>query len=120
MPTCTPGLALANKYGARKTVVDGITFDSAAEANRYRALSKAELVGEIAGLELQPVFVLAEGVKLHGEKRKRPAIRYRADFSYVTDSGEKVVEDVKGMDTPMSRLKRHLMATIHGIQVRLI
>jgi len=27
---------------------------------------------------------------------------------------------VKGMDTPMSRLKRHLMATIHGIQVRLV
>lgn len=95
-------------------------FDSAAEAKRYRMLAHAELIGHIAGLELQPVFVLAEGVKLYGEKRKRPAIRYRADFSYVTHLGEKVVEDVKGMDTPVSRLKRHLMATIHGIQVRVI
>lgn len=111
---------MANKYGARKTVVDGITFDSAAEAKRYRLLAHSALLGHIAGLELQPVYILAEGVKLYGEKRKRPAIRYRADFSYVTDSGEKVVEDVKGMDTPMSRLKRHLMATIHGIQVRLV
>lgn len=111
---------MANKYRAKKVVIDGITFDSQAEAARYAFLSHAELTGRIAGLELQPVFVLAEGVKLVGEKRKRPAIRYRADFSYVTQLGEKVVEDVKGMDTPVSRLKRHLMATIHGIQVRVI
>lgn len=114
---------MANKYGARKTVVDGITFDSAAEAKRYKTLAHAELIGQIAGLELQPVYVLAEGVKLHGEKRKRPAIRYRADFSYVTQLGEKVVEDVKSPATaklPVFRLKQHLLFLRHGVIVRIV
>ena len=58
------GADLANKYGARKTVVDGITFDSAAEALRYRGLCALVKIGAITDVQVQPVFVLAEGVKL--------------------------------------------------------
>lgn len=111
---------MRNKYGAKKTIVDGITFDSQAESYRYLVLLGRLKRGEISGLELQPVYVLAEGVKLHGETRKRPAIRYRADFRYTTHLSETVCEDVKGMDTPLGRLKRHLMKTTHGIDVRVI
>lgn len=41
------------KYHNRKTIVDGITFDSKAEAERYKELKRLELIGVIKGLELQ-------------------------------------------------------------------
>jgi len=111
---------MANKYGAKKVEIDGVMFDSLAEGRRYQDLKRLQAQKIIISLELQPVYVLAEGVKLHGEARKRPAIRYRADFRYTTHMGELVVEDVKGMDTPLGRLKRHLMRTVHGVDVRVV
>lgn len=110
-----------NKYHAKKTTVDGIEFDSAAEARRYTDLLLLQRAGQISGLTRQVPFVLAPGCRLHGDKRSRPEIRYVADFVYsALPSGVVIVEDVKGMDTPMSRLKRHLMATVLGIQVRIV
>jgi hypothetical protein len=108
------------KYGAKRCVWNGIKFASQAELARYLQLLEMQKRGEISGLELQPVYVLAPAVRLLGEARKRPALRYVADFRYFKASGLAVVEDVKGLDTPASRIKRHLMATVHGIHVVLI
>lgn len=103
------------KYGNKKTEVDGITFDSKAEARRYGQLKLLERAGAIQGLTLQPVFVLIPSVTVQG--RKRPAIKYKADFQYI--EGEKrVVEDVKGVRTPVYNLKRHLMKYVHGIDIK--
>lgn len=109
------------KYGNRKVLVDGITFDSQAEARRYGQLMILQRAGRISGLTRQVAFELARGVKLHGEKRARPPVRYVADFVYSdpTQPGI-IIEDVKGMDTPLSRLKRHLMKTVHGLDVRVV
>ena len=49
---------LENKFNARKTVVDGITFDSKKEANRYRELKLLERAGKICCLRLQVPFEL--------------------------------------------------------------
>lgn len=38
-----------NKYGARKVVVDGVTFDSSKEYIRWRELQLLERGGEISG-----------------------------------------------------------------------
>ena len=103
------------KYGNKKTEVDGITFDSQAEARRYKALKLLERAGEIQALELQPVYEIVPSVTLYG--RKRPAVKYKADFRYI-EKGETVVEDVKGMRTPVYNLKRHLMKAVHGIEIR--
>ena len=103
------------KYGNKKTEVDGITFDSKAEARRYLALKTLQAGGYISGLELQPVYEIAPSVTLYG--RKRPAVNYKADFRYI-EKGETVVEDVKGMRTPVYNLKRHLMKAVHGIEIR--
>ncbi|MES2958472.1 MAG: DUF1064 domain-containing protein [Pseudomonadota bacterium] len=109
------------KYRAKKTTVDGITFDSQAEAARWRDLCLLERAGRIRVLCRQVPYVLAPAAKLHGEKRKRPAVRYLVDFEYFSVLEQVLIrEDVKGMDTPMSRLKRHLMATVHGISVRVV
>lgn len=103
-----------SKYGAIKTKIDGITFDSRKEAQRYAELRLMANGHTITQLEMQPVYILAPAVIING--RKKPALRYKADFKYIRD-GVQVVEDVKGMLTPVYRIKRHLMKHIHDIDI---
>jgi hypothetical protein len=109
----------APKYKAKPVTIDGIRFASQAEGSRYRALRLLERAGEITGLELQPVFTLAPGVLVPGEKRKRPALRYVADFRYRDSRGREVVEDCKGVQTPVFRAKIHLLA-LQGVTVEIV
>lgn len=112
------------KYGNRKVVVDGIKFDSQKEARHWAELQRLEKAGAIRALVRQPVFVLAPSVRIEGEARARPAIRYRADAGYVVAiSGRAVVEDVKSTPTAKSKEFRriqHLMKSVHGIDVRIV
>ena len=89
------------KYHNRKTVVQGITFDSLAEANRYCELCILERIGEIIALECQPTFLLLPAFKDCTGKKER-AITYKADFRYQQD-GRWIVEDVKSKATAKSR-----------------
>ena len=93
------------KYGAKKTVVDNITFASKHEADDYIHLKFRLRAGEITDLVLQPKFVLQEGFTYNG-KKERP-INYVADFQYKED-GKDVVADSKGMRTEIFKLKRKL------------
>ena len=95
------------KYGNRRTEVDGITFDSAKEARRYQALKLLEAAGKISELKVHPHwFCVVNGVLV---------CKYVADFSYLDGERWFVCEDVKGIRTPVYRLKRALMAACHGI-----
>ncbi|MCA8026503.1 DUF1064 domain-containing protein [Burkholderia cepacia] len=105
--------AKPSKYRNQRCVHDGITFDSRRERDRWIELSRQLASGEISELERQVVFVLAEAVVIDG--RKKPALRYIADFVYERD-GKTVIEDVKGMVTREYRIKRHLMA-VRGLQI---
>lgn len=108
-----------NKYGAIKMQVNGIVFDSKAEGRRYGQLLMLQQAGHITGLTLQVPFVLAQGVKFTGDKRAKPPLRYIADFVYTdTKLGKIVVEDVKGVATPLFNAKRHLMLALHGVEVK--
>lgn len=102
-----------HKYGAKPTTVDGIRFASQAEARRYGELKLLEKAGEIIDLGLQPVFKLRVNGEVIG--------RYVADFDYWTRVGNHrgtyVVEDVKGMKTPMYRWKAKHMKAEHGITI---
>lgn len=104
-----------SKYKNIKVVIDGITFDSKKEGARYLYLKDQLRKGGIKELKLQPVFIIAAPVTL--DDKKRPARKYKADFSYINAAGEYVVEDVKGMKTDMYKLKRHLVKELHGIEV---
>lgn len=99
----------APKYQNRKTVVDGIKFDSAKEARRYGELKLLERAGQITGLEIQPSFRLLVNNCL--------ICTYRADFTYQDATKARIVEDVKGMKTPVYRLKKKLMLAIHGVEI---
>ncbi len=96
-----------SKYRNKRVVIDGIKFDSKREAKRYTELLLLERNGVIDGLTLQPRYKLSVG----GVDLKYPTGRvltYVADFSYTDNKGD-VIEDVKGMRTPVYKIKRAIM-----------
>ena len=99
------------KYNAKKTVLDGITFASRKEGKRYQELRLLERAGEIQDLRLQVPYELIP--KQKGER----ACTYYADFVYMED-GKQIVEDTKGVKTPLYVVKRKLMLWVHGIKIR--
>jgi hypothetical protein len=102
-----------SKYRNVKTVVDGLKFDSKREAARWSQLQLWARTGGITDLNRQVPFILAPSVVIEG--RKRPALKYVADFTYVDSiSRQMVIEDVKGRITEGYRIKRHLLA-VKGI-----
>lgn len=89
-----------NKFGAKKSLVDGHVFDSIGESRRYGELKLRWLAKEIFDLELQPVYAIeANGKKI---------CKVKGDFRYL-ENGRTVVEDFKGFQTPISRLKEKLV-----------
>lgn len=115
------------KYHNRKITIDGNTFDSKKEANRYNELKILEKAGEISGLQLQVKYILIPEQREPGTIGKRGGIKkgklierecsYIADFVY-QENGETVVEDTKGMRTKDYIIKRKLMLHVHGIRIR--
>ena len=104
------GGARRSKYGNQATYVDGRRFSSKREAARYQTLRLLELAGEIRALECQPRYPLVvAGVKVG---------TYVADFVYATAEGALVVEDAKGVRTPVYRLKAKLLRALYGHEVR--
>lgn len=95
-----------NKFNATRTIVDSIVFHSAAEANRYKILKILEKSGHIQGLRLQ--------VPCKFYMNAKQIFVYYADFVYLKDNKE-VYEDVKGMRTPLYRLKKKLIEAQWGI-----
>jgi hypothetical protein len=112
------GLGEAVKYHNKPCQIGVERYRSQRERDKHQALLLRQKAGQISGLVREVAFVLAPGVKIAGEKRARPALRYVADFVYSdTQTGQIVVADAKGMATPLWRAKKHLMATVLGIHV---
>ena len=106
--------ARASKYHAKKTVIDGIEFDSAKEGKRYTKLRDMERAGKIHGLRLQVPFELVPSFECDGVKYR--GMKYVADFVYYRD-GKVVVEDCKGFKTAEYKMKKKLMAYINRINI---
>ena len=114
-----------SKYGAVRREVDGIVFASKAEAKRYRELKLLEQAGHIARLKLQQRFELViPKTNLRADVKDFDRIvtigHYVADFCYdeLTPAATRfVVEDVKGMRTPMYRWKKKHFENQYGIQI---
>lgn len=93
--------------------VDGIVFDSGAEAKRYVTLRMMQSGGLISNLELQPKFDChANGICIGA---------YFGDFQYQSRTGEIIIEDVKSSHTAKDALyrwkKKHVEAE-YGIRIR--
>lgn len=88
-----------SKYNARKVRVDGIGFDSQAEADYYCRLKLLLRAGKIDGFCRQARFVVTEG--RNGEK----GTEYVTDFViFYPDKTYRIV-DVKGVKTDVFKLK---------------
>ncbi len=109
-----------SKYGNKKTELYGITFDSQREASRWLALKALERGGYITDLKRQVPIELVTGIRLPGSTRKRPAIRLVVDFVYRDNKNQLIYEDSKGMETQVSKIKRHLAKALHGIEVKTV
>ena len=102
-----------NKYGARKTTVDGITFDSKHEAEIWCELKLMQRAGIIRDLERQVRYEIIP------KTDKFRATVYIADFRYYDTETEKtVVMDAKGVRTKEYALKKKLMYWRHGIEIK--
>ena len=118
-----------NKYGNRKIMFDGQTFDSKKEMRHYTELLLLEKAGKIKDLQRQVKFQLIpaqrepdtigpKGGKKPGKLIERE-VSYVADFVY-TDlkTGQTVVVDTKGFRTKEYTIKRKMMLYFHGIRIK--
>ncbi len=99
-----------SKYKNQKVTIEGVTFDSKREAGRYSALKMMERAGLITNLRRQVKYQLNEGGKF--------SLSYVADFVYLDDKGNEIVEDSKGYRTEVYKKKRRLMKEIYGIIIK--
>ena len=124
-----------NKLNNRSITIDGITFQSIREGNRYCELKLLQKAGKISNLELQKKYELIPayyetvetgeyykiGAKKGQRKTKRICVEqslcYNADFVY-DENGKTIVEDAKGFKTEKYIIKRKLMLHKYGIRVK--
>ena len=95
-----------SKYGAVKTSVDGQTFDSKKEADYYCNLKLRLQGGDIKGFCLQPVFILAPGLK------------YKADFIVFHNDGTAEIIDTKGFKTKEYITKKKVFEDKYNLKIK--
>lgn len=98
--------ARGTKYRNRRITIDGLKFDSVREAKRWKQLATLERAGVINSLKRQVRFPLIVNECL--------VCTYVADFTYINEAGQKVVEDSKGYVTREFKTKVKLFAALHS------
>lgn len=101
-----------SKYRAVKMTLDGVKFDSKREALEYARLKMLQGAGLVRDLECQTVFP----IEINGKR----VCEYRADFTWTDETGARRAIDVKGYDTPVSKLKRKLVEAFYGVEIEVI
>lgn len=107
-----------NKYRNKITELDGIKFHSRKEAARYSELKLLEKSKAISDLRLQVKYELIPKLVINGKTER--AISYVADFVYIDNVySNEIVEDVKGMQTDIFKIKYRLMKQIYDIDIKI-
>jgi len=94
-----------SKYGAVKTEIDGHVFDSKKEADYYCNLKMRLQANDIKGFCLQPIFILAPGLK------------YKADFIVFLNDGTTEIIDVKGFKTKEYITKKKVLENKYNLKI---
>jgi len=106
-------LAKPHKYRAKPCVIDGIRFASQAEGARYQELKLLLRAGKIHSVIVQAIFP----IKINDIE----VGKYIADFTYFeAGSDRRIVEDVKGVITPLFRFKQKCVEAQYGIQINIV
>ena len=119
-------------YNIKTKTSDGNVFDSSKEARRWEYLLLLLKAGVIFDLQRQVKYVLIPtqyetyerysktGKRLKdGQRLLEKECAYYADFVYtLTETGENVVEDAKGVKTEAYKIKKKLMLAVHSIKIK--
>ncbi|MEK4029391.1 DUF1064 domain-containing protein [Pseudobacillus sp. FSL P4-0506] len=97
---------MRSKYGSKKVGVDGIAFDSKAEAKYYEHLKRLQANEQILFFRTQPRYLLQEAFMKNGVTHRK--IEYVADFEVHKKDGSIEVIDIKGVETEVFKIKRKL------------
>ena len=112
---------------------EGLTFQSRKEYKRYCELQIMEASGIISNLQRQVKYILIPCQRepdtigkrggIHKGKVIEKECAYYADFCYqMTDTGETVVEDVKGYKKggaySIFKIKKKLMLYVYHIKIK--
>lgn len=121
-----------NKYRAVAVTIDGVRFDSKAEAQRFQNLRYLERAGQIKDLQVHPswplhVFQVFPCAAHDAADEMRPTLalpcvgKFTPDFWYVDAStGEVIVEDVKSPITAKEtayRLRKRMWEAQYGFRL---
>lgn len=97
-----------HKYSAKAAEHDGYRFDSRMEGRYYEQLKTRQKAGEVVFFLRQVPFFLPGSVK------------YVVDFvEFLADETVRFV-DVKGFDTPMSKMKRKQVEALYPINIDIV
>jgi hypothetical protein len=105
-----------NKFGAKKTQIGDIKFDSKKEANRWMELQLLERGGVISDLRRQvKVDLIGQYRPLYTRTGRKMKMTF--DFAYIED-GIEVLEDSKGAWTRDFEV-RYAVAIAMGLNLRI-
>lgn len=97
-----------HKFNAKPCERDGKKFHSKLEAKFYDSLLLLQKSGEVIFFLRQVPFELPGNVQ------------YRADFQIFYASGDVVFVDVKGVDTPVSIIKRKQVEELYPVHIEIV
>ena len=96
-------------------LVDGIQFDSMADAMRYSQLKTKSLIGEVVDLKYHHIFdCIINGVKV---------CRYEVDFAFIDGEGVQRYEEVKRGTSGKERdwrIRRKLVEALYGVTIDVV
>jgi hypothetical protein len=94
-----------NKYNARRVQYDGINFSSQKEADYYLSLLLAKKSNDLS------YFLRQVPLHLHG------GVKYVCDFVEFWKNGEIRYVDVKGMKTPIYKMKKKIVEATYPVKI---
>lgn len=110
----------ANKYHSKKIDSADGKFDSAVEYKRWCYLKELRAEGRIENLVRQVPYTLIPAQYKEGKCLFREC-RYVSDMEYdIVETGEHIVEDVKGIILPIFRLKQKMMFYLFRVEVKVV
>ena len=90
---------------AKKTILDGIVFDSGEEAKRWAELKLLERAGEISNLRRQIPFQMVVNGTFIGD--------ITIDFQYDEDHNKDILEETKGWFRPVDRFRMKVWRALY-------
>ena len=118
-PSIAPEKKSYNKYGNRKVVIDGFTFDSEKEGRYYQELGLLVKANEVSSFKIQvPMKIEVNGIRIATYILDFKVEYPNGDIEYVDVKAKK--KDGKFLTTSTFNLKKKLVEAIYGIKLKLV